>query len=83
MQYKTAYFHFNIVPCCPRNHYSKNQKNWMIISYKKLLSKKLKPACFKWTYGLSSNDYRDATLSKSYITVTVIIMQSLKSLEQF
>ena len=26
-------------------------------------------ACFKWTYGLSSNDYRDVTLFKLYLTV--------------
>ena len=33
----------------------------------------------KWTYGLSCNDYRVATLSKSYLTVIGIIMQGLKS----
>ena len=44
-----------------------------IISCKNLLSEKL-----KWTYELSSNDYRVGTLSKSYLTVTGIIIQSLK-----
>ena len=33
---------------------------------------------FKWTYGHSGNDYRVATLSKSYLTSTGIIMQGLK-----
>ena len=33
--------------------------------------------------GLSGNDYRVTTLSKFYITVTGIIMQCLKSIEQF
>ncbi len=33
--------------------------------------------------GLSVNDYRVAALSKSYLTVTGIIMQSLKSIGQF
>ena len=28
-----------------------------------------KSACFKWTYGLSRNNYRVATLPKSYLTV--------------
>ena len=29
---------------------------------------------FKWTYALSGNDYRIATLSKSYIMITEIII---------
>ena len=33
---------------------------------------------FKWTYGLYGNDYKVATLSKSYITVIDTIMLSLK-----
>ena len=31
---------------------------------------------FKWTYRYSCNDYRVATLSKSYLTTTGITMQS-------
>ncbi len=34
-------------------------------------------------YGLSGNDYRVAALSKSYLTVKGISMQSLKSIGQF
>ena len=33
-----------------------------------------------WLFG---NDYRDATLSKSYLAVTDIIMQNFKSKGQF
>ena len=55
----------------------------IIISYKKLLSKSKKSACFKWTKGLSGKDYRDATLPKSYLTVKGIIMQRLKAIGQF
>ena len=33
---------------------------------KKLLSKSYKSAFFKWTVGLSDNDYRVATISRSY-----------------
>ena len=40
--------------------------------------KSKKSACFKWTYRLSGNDYRVATISKLYLTV-IGIMQSLKS----
>ena len=32
------------------------------------------------TFGLPGNDYRVATLFKSYLTVTGIIMQNLKSI---
>ena len=56
--------------------------NMIIISYKMLLSKSYKSACFKWTYWLSGND-RVATLPKSYLTAKGIIMQSFKSIEQF
>ena len=43
-----------------------------------------KTACLKWTFYVHfSNDYRVGTLSKSYLTVTGIIMQSLKLAEQF
>ena len=41
-----------------------------------------KSACFKLTYGLSGDDYRVAALSKSYLTVIEIFMQSLKSIGQ-
>ena len=34
-------------------------------------------------YGLSGIDYRVATLSKSYLTVTGIAILSLKSIAQF
>ena len=39
--------------------------------------------CFKLAYRLSGTDYRIATLSKSYLTVTGITIQSLKSIGQF
>jgi hypothetical protein len=46
----------------------------------KFVVKKVKKStCLKWTYGHSGSDYRVATLSKSYITTTGIIIQSLKS----
>ena len=45
--------------------------------------KKLKLACLKWTYGHSGNNYRVAMLSKLYLSTTGIIIQSLKSTEQF
>ena len=38
---------------------------------------------FKWTYGLSGNDYTVDMLPKLYLIVTRIIMQSLESIEQF
>ena len=41
-----------------------------------------KSACFKWLYGLLGNNYRVATLPKSYLTVVGIIMQSLNSIGQ-
>ena len=48
----------------------------MIISHKKIVVKKVKKStCLKWTYGHSGNNYRVATLSKSYLTATGIIMQ--------
>ena len=37
---------------------------------------------FKWTYWFSCNDYSVATLSESYLTITGIIMLSLKSIGQ-
>ena len=37
-------------------------------------------ASFKWKYRLSGNDYKVAAVSKSYLTVLGIIMQSLKSI---
>ena len=40
--------------------------------------KSKKSACLKWTYGLSGIDNRVAALSKSYLTVIGIIMQSFK-----
>ena len=43
------------------------------------MQKSKKSACFIWMYGLSSNDYGVAALSKSYLTV----MQSFKSIGQF
>ena len=37
----------------------------------------------KMDYGHFGNDYRVATLSKSYLTTKGITMQSLKSIGQF
>ena len=46
----------------------------------KLLLKRLKSNFFlKFTYGLSGNAYRVATLPKAYLTVIGIIIQSFKS----
>ena len=50
----------------------------IIVSYKKLMLKN--ETRFKWTYGFSGNDYKVATLTKSYLTVIGITMQSLKSI---
>ena len=46
----------------------------MILSHKKLLLKKEKSTYLKCTYGYSGNDYRVATLSKSYLTTSGINM---------
>ena len=54
--------------------------NRIIISYKMLLSKKVKKQhVFKWR---SSNYYRVATLFNLYLTVKGIIMQRLKLIGQ-
>ena len=54
------------------------------LDHKKFVVKKVKKAtCLKWTYGHAGNDYRVATLSKSYLTTTGITMQILKSMGQF
>ena len=55
-------FAYNIVPCCHRNHYFKNKMNKLIMSIKSCCQKSNKSACFKWTYRLSGNDYKVATL---------------------
>ena len=61
----------------------KIQINRMIRSHKNLLLKKVKKStCLKWTYGHFGNDYRVATLSKSYLTTKGITMQSLKSISR-
>ena len=54
-----------------------------MIGHKNLLSKSKKSECFKWTYGLSGNEYRVDTLPKSYLIVIRITMQSFKSIGQF
>ncbi len=36
----------------------------------------IKKSCLKWTYELSGNDYRVATLSNLYLTPIGITMQS-------
>ena len=59
------------------------QGNSFVTRMTTLLSKKLKFICFKRTYGHSVDDYRVATLHKSYLAVIGIIMQSLKSIGQF
>ena len=41
----------------------------IIISYENIFEKSKNPACFKWMYGLSGNDYIVATLSKLYLNV--------------
>ena len=47
------------------------------------LSKSYKLAYLKLTYGLSSIEYRDATLPNSYLVVKGLIMKRLKSIGQF
>ena len=42
--------------------------------------KSKKSAYFKWTYGLSGNDYKVTTLPKLFIIGIRIISQSLKSI---
>ena len=44
----------------------------------KAKQKSYKQPCSKWTYGLSGNDYRVATVSKAYLIKTVMNMQSFK-----
>ena len=55
----------------------------LTISYKKVLSKRKISAYLKWIHGLSGNYYRVATLPRSFTALKGIIMQSLKSIEQF
>ena len=62
-----------------KEKYSKNQINQIIILHKNMSLKQLKIRMYKWTYGHSDNEYRVATLSKSFLTTTGITMQSLKS----
>ena len=69
-------------------------KNWKHkAKYRKLLvpppkiqknkcQKKLKIDMFKWTNGLSGNDYRVASFFNSYLTPIEIFMQSLNSIGQ-
>ena len=68
-----------------RKHYSKNKINRIIKSYKNLVVKKVKNKHIfnRRTYGLPSTYYRVATLSKSYITVMGITVQTLESIGQF
>ena len=47
-----------------KNHFSKNQMNRIILSCNICCQNIKKSACFKWTYGLSSDDYRVALLLK-------------------
>ena len=49
-----------------------------LIFFSNFLKKVLKSVCFKWTYGISGNDYKVVALFKLYPTVMGIIMQSLK-----
>ena len=67
-----------------RKSYSKIQLNRMIISNNKIYSKKTnKSLCLKWAYWLFGSNSIVAALSKLYLTVTWIIMPSLKSKGQF
>ncbi len=43
----------------------------------------LKSTCLKWTYGIFGNNHRDSTLPTLYLTVSVIIIPSLKKKGQF
>ena len=47
------------------------------------IAKPLRDCYYYGLYGLSGIYYRVASLSKSYLTVTEIIIQSLKSIGQF
>ena len=55
-----------------------------LLDHIKIFVKKVKKStCLKWTYGNFGNDYRVATLSKSYLTISGITTQNLKSIGQF
>ena len=71
---------FDIVPNRPRNKYSTNHVNWIIISWNNLRYKSTKLSCLNW---FSDNDYRVYTLSKLYLTITGIIITSFKSQDNF
>ena len=62
---------YNTLPRCPKNHYSKNRMNRIILSYKELQAKS---TCVE--------GYSVATLSKSCFNVVIIIL-SLKSIGHF
>ena len=54
-----TYSAYDIVLCCPMNRYFTSD-----LTDDYIIQKKLKAACFKWTYRIFGNDYRVATLSK-------------------
>ena len=65
----------NIAPCCPRNHCSKNQVNRIFTSFIFIRCQSKKSACFKWTYGLSGNDFKlfpDCNINKFYINRIIL-----------
>ena len=59
-----SFLGFIILYLVVKNHFSKNQMNRIILSCNICCQNIKKSACFKWTYGLSCNDYRVALLLK-------------------
>ena len=67
------------------NNLYKTNDIWLQTSYNNNITKNYgqtskKYTCFIWTYGLSDYNNRVATLTKLYLIVTEIILQSLKSI---
>ncbi len=70
----TLYFEFVV----PEINIPKIRSFWKLDHLKFVVKKVEKSTCLKFTNGHSDNDYRVATLSKSYLTTTGITMQNLK-----
>ena len=65
-----------------RNYDAKIEINRKILTYIYKSMKKNTVTCFHWMNRILVNNYRNATLSKSYLTIKGITKQSLKSIGQ-
>ncbi len=65
---------YNIKINLPENRNSKTHDDEVIISCKK---------CLKWTYGIFGHNHRVTMLSIFFLTVSRIIISSLKLIGQF